>query len=83
MFIFVCVCQVDQDNSDPMVTRFMNIIQFWTLRSEIIRQFGGKSICDEENNFQFVDNEGELIYPNEEPNVVQADHGVNTVFPNV
>eukprot|EP00795_Rhopilema_esculentum_P011599 gene11599-21836_t len=71
----LCI-QVDQYNSDPVVTRFMNIIQFWTLRSEIIRQFGGKSICDEENNFQFVDNEGELINPNEEPNIVQSDHEV-------
>eukprot|EP00112_Aurelia_sp_Birch-Aquarium-sp1_P018969 Seg4603.2 transcript_id=Seg4603.2/GoldUCD/mRNA.D3Y31 product="RING finger protein 141" protein_id=Seg4603.2/GoldUCD/D3Y31 len=53
--------QIDKGRDDPVLTRYMNIIQFWKLRCEIFRQIHKKELQDELGEFAVVNMDGEVV----------------------
>ena len=60
----------------------MNILQFWTLRSDILKRVGKKYGKDEETEFEFIDSSGNVVDSEEINTQHQADMQVYSKFLN-
>ena len=61
------------DYDEPVVTRYMSVVQFWTLRSDILKRVGKKYGKDDENQFEFVNSSGDIIDKDEVDQTPQVD----------
>ena len=61
-----------------MITRYMNIVQFWTLRNDILKRVGKKYGQDQEHEFQFVDSAGNVVASEEVSTPIEE--GVQVYF---